>query len=86
MAEAKLSVSTQTDGTVVLTVNVTGDIDAEFTGSYGAATLNNGSVLSGVMTTATSIKVVTTGGATLSSADISRLCGEPWGGINISQA
>lgn len=80
MAEAKLSVSTQTDGTVVLTVNVTGDIDAEFTGSYGAAILNNGSVLSGVITTATSIKVVTTGGATLSSADISRLCGEPWGG------
>lgn len=76
---AKLTVSTLSDGTVVLTLNATGDLDAEFSGTDGAATLKSGSVLAGVMTTATSIKVVTATGVTMNTNDIYRLCGEQWG-------
>ena len=74
--DAKLAVSALADSTIVLTLNATGDVDAEFLGTDGTAALKSGSVLSEVMTTATHIKVVTQSGVTMNTADVTRLCGE----------
>lgn len=79
LAKAKLQVSTESDGTVVLTLQSSGDLDREFNGQYGAAVASDFLRNSGALT-ASKIKIVTTGSTKMSKTDLYRLYGEEWGG------
>lgn len=70
---AKLTVTKESDGTVVFTLDATGDIANEFTmkldGLYKASDFITPYL------TATKLKVVTKTGVTMSSEDLKRICG-----------
>ncbi|MCR5077056.1 MAG: leucine-rich repeat domain-containing protein [Prevotella sp.] len=71
---AKLRVTKEPDGTVVLTLEATGDIAAEISGKYDP--IKPGSeLLTKNANTASKIKVVTINGAKLNTADFEGLCG-----------
>lgn len=71
---AKLTVTKESDGTVVFTLEATGDIANEFTmkldGLYKASDFITPYL------TATKLKVVTKTGVTMSSEDLKRICGK----------
>lgn len=72
---AKLNVTQETDGTVVFTLEASGDINKEFTpvsGGYAQYTPSN--LIKDYLTT-TKLKVVTKTGVTMSSEDLKRICG-----------
>ncbi len=72
---AKLNVTQETDGTVVFTLEASGDINNEFTpvsGGYAQYTPSN--LIKDYLTT-TKLKVVTKTGVTMSSEDLKRICG-----------
>ena len=72
---AKLNVTKEADGTVVFTLEASGDIDNEFTpvsGEYAKYTPSN--LIKDYLTT-TKLKVVTKTGVTMSSEDLKRICG-----------
>ncbi|QUB75421.1 leucine-rich repeat domain-containing protein [Prevotella melaninogenica] len=72
---AKLTVTQETDGTVVFTLEASGDINNEFTpvsGGYAQYTPSN--LIRDYLTT-TKLKVVTKTGVTMSSEDLKRICG-----------
>lgn len=75
---AKLTVSKAGDGTVTLTLKAAGDLDAEFTGSYGTAKASDYLTNSGALTAA-KIKVVTASGVKMTQQDLYRLYGEDYG-------
>lgn len=78
-AQAKLAVATAGDGTVTLTLNAAGDLDAEFTGQYAAAQPTAFLAASGALT-ARKLKVATAPGVRMTQADLYRLYGESYGG------
>lgn len=70
---AKLTVHTESDGTVVLTLNAPGDLAAEIVGNrYSTVTTS----LLAPAVNATKLKVVTASGVKMSTDDMDRLCGE----------
>ena len=72
---AKLNVTKEADGTVVFTLEASGDINNEFTpvpGAYAEYTPSN--LIKDYLTTA-KLKVVTNSGVTMSSEDLKRICG-----------
>ena len=72
---AKLTVTQETDGTVVFTLEASGDINKEFTpvsGGYAQYTPSN--LIKDYLTT-TKLKVVTKTGVTMSNEDLERICG-----------
>ena len=70
---AKLTVTKESDGTVVFTLNATGDIANEFT-EKGYALYEASSLITPHLD-ATKLKVVTKPGVTMSSEDLKRICG-----------
>lgn len=70
---AKLNVTQETDGTVVFTLEETGDINNEFT-NKGYALYEASSLITPYLN-ATKLKVVTKPGVTMSSEDLKRICG-----------
>ena len=70
---AKLTVTKESDGTVVFTLEATGDIEKEFT-MKGYAQYEASSLISPHLN-ATKLKVVTKSGVTMSSEDLKRICG-----------
>lgn len=74
VASAKLKVSNNPSGGIVLTVEVTNDLSNEFVAGSGYLEYHPTSLLAPYVNE-TKIKVVTTNGAKLSSNDIYRLCG-----------
>lgn len=70
---AKLNVTKETDGTVVFTLEETGDINNEFT-NKGYALYEASSLITPYLN-ATKLKVVTKTGVTMSSEDLKRICG-----------
>lgn len=70
---AKLTVTQETDGTVVFTLEETGDINKEFT-KKGYAQYEASSLITPYLN-ATKLKVVTKPGVTMSSEDLERICG-----------
>lgn len=73
LAKAKLQVSTESDGTVVLTLQSSGDLANEFT--YKDYAKYQASDLLQPYLNATKIKVVTANGVKMSNDDVDRLCG-----------
>ena len=70
---AKLNVTKETDGTVVFTLEASGDINNEFTMKEYAQ--YEASSLIAPYLNATKLKVVTKPGVTMSSEDLKRICG-----------
>lgn len=70
---AKLNVTKETDGTVVFTLEASGDINNEFT-NKGYALYEASSLITPYLN-ATKLKVVTKPGVTMSSEDLKRICG-----------
>lgn len=70
---AKLTVTKESDGTVVFTLEATGDIANEFT-MKGYAQYEASSLITPHLN-ATKLKVVTKSGVTMSSEDLKRICG-----------
>jgi cell surface protein len=70
---AKLNVTQETDGTVVFTLEASGDINNEFTMKEYAQ--YEASSLIAPYLNATKLKVVTKPGVTMSSEDLKRICG-----------
>ena len=73
---AKLNVTKETDGTVVFTLEASGDINNEFTpvsGQYAEYTPSY--LIKDYLMTTTKLKVVTKTGVTMSSEDLKRICG-----------
>lgn len=73
---AKLNVTKEADGTVVFTLEASGDINNEFTpvsGQYAEYTPSN--LIKDYLMTTTKLKVVTKTGVTMSSEDLKRICG-----------
>lgn len=70
---AKLNVTKEADGTVVFTLEKTGDINNEFT-NKGYALYEASSLITPYLN-ATKLKVVTKPGVTMSSEDLKRICG-----------
>lgn len=70
---AKLTVTQETDGTVVFTLEETGDINKEFT-MKGYARYEASSLITPYLN-ATKLKVVTKPGVTMSNEDLERICG-----------
>lgn len=70
---AKLTVTEESDGTVVFTLNATGDIEHEFTWKEYAQ-YEASSFITPYLN-ATKLKVVTKTGVTMSSEDLKRICG-----------
>ena len=70
---AKLTVTQETDGTVVFTLEETGDINKEFT-KKGYAQYEASSLITPYLN-ATKLKVVTKPGVTMSNEDLGRICG-----------
>ena len=70
---AKLTVTKESDGTVVFTLEATGDIANEFT-MKGYALYEASSLITPHLN-ATKLKVVTKPGVTMSSEDLKRICG-----------
>ncbi len=72
---AKLTVTKEADGTVVFTLEASGDINNEFTPvSGGYAQYTPSDLIKDYLTT-TKLKVVTKTGVTMSSKDLKRICG-----------
>lgn len=72
---AKLNVTKEADGTVVFTLEASGDINNEFTPVPGAyAEYTPSDLIKDYLTTA-KLKVVTNSGVTMSSEDLKRICG-----------
>lgn len=72
---AKLNVTKEADGTVVFTLEASGDINNEFTPvSGGYAQYTPSDLIKDYLTT-TKLKVVTKPGVTMSSEDLKRICG-----------
>ena len=72
---AKLTVTQETDGTVVFTLEASGDINNEFTPVSGEYAKYTPSDLIKDYLTTTKLKVVTKPGVTMSSEDLKRICG-----------
>ena len=72
---AKLNVTQETDGTVVFTLEASGDINNEFTPVSGEYAKYTPSDLIKDYLTTTKLKVVTKTGVTMSSEDLKRICG-----------
>lgn len=73
---AKLNVTKEADGTVVFTLEASGDINNEFTpvsGQYAEYTPSD--LIRDYLMTTTKLKVVTKTGVTMSSEDLKRICG-----------
>lgn len=70
---AKLNVTKEADGTVVFTLEASGDINNEFT-MKGYAQYEASSLIAPYLN-ATKLKVVTKPGVTMSSEDLKRICG-----------
>nr|WP_314553513.1 leucine-rich repeat domain-containing protein [uncultured Prevotella sp.] len=70
---AKLNVTKEADGTVVFTLEASGDINNEFT-NKGYAQYEASSLIAPYLN-ATKLKVVTKPGVTMSSEDLKRICG-----------
>lgn len=70
---AKLNVTKEADGTVVFTLEASGDINNEFT-NKGYALYEASSLITPYLN-ATKLKVVTKPGVTMSSEDLKRICG-----------
>ena len=70
---AKLTVTQETDGTVVFTLEASGDINKEFT-MKGYALYEASSLIAPYLN-AMKLKVVTKSGVTMSSEDLKRICG-----------
>ena len=70
---AKLTVTKESDGTVVFTLSAAGDIAHEFTNT-GWATYNPSELVKPYLNT-TKLKVITNSGVTMSSEDLKRICG-----------
>ena len=73
---AKLNVTKEADGTVVFTLEASGDINNEFTpvsGQYAEYTPSD--LIKDYLMTTTKLKVVTKTGVTMSSEDLKRICG-----------
>lgn len=70
---AKLNVTQETDGTVVFTLEASGDINNEFT-MKGYALYEASSLITPYLN-ATKLKVVTKTGVTMSNEDLGRICG-----------
>ena len=73
---AKLNVTKEADGTVVFTLEASGDINNEFTpvsGQYAEYTPSN--LIKDYLMTTTKLKVVTKPGVIMSSEDLKRICG-----------
>ena len=72
---AKLTVTKEADGTVVFTLEASGDINNEFTPvSGGYAQYTPSDLIKDYLTT-TKLKVVTKTGVTMSNEDLERICG-----------
>ena len=71
---AKLNVTKEADGTVVFTLEASGDINNEFT-MKGYAQYEASSLITPYLN-ATKLKVVTKPGVTMSSEDLKRICGK----------
>lgn len=71
---AKLNVTKEADGTVVFTLEASGDINNEFT-MKGYAQYEASSLIAPYLNT-TKLKVVTKPGVTMSSEDLKRICGK----------
>lgn len=73
---AKLNVTKEADGTVVFTLEASGDINNEFTPvSGGYAEYTPSDLINDYLKTTTKLKVVTKTGVTMSSEDLKRICG-----------
>lgn len=72
---AKLNVTKEADGTVVFTLEASGDINKEFTPVSGRYAEYTPSDLIKDYLTTTKLKVVTKTGVTMSSEDLKRICG-----------
>ena len=72
---AKLNVTQETDGTVVFTLEASGDINNEFTPVSGEYAKYTPSDLIKDYLTTTKLKVVTKPGVTMSNEDLGRICG-----------
>ena len=72
---AKLNVTQETDGTVVFTLEASGDINKEFTPVSGRYAEYTPSDLIKDYLTTTKLKVVTKTGITMSNEDLERICG-----------
>ncbi len=72
---AKLNVTQETDGTVVFTLEASGDINNEFTPVSGEYAKYTPSDLIKDYLTTTKLKVVTKTGVTMSNEDLERICG-----------
>ena len=72
---AKLNVTQETDGTVVFTLEASGDINKEFTPVSGRYAEYTPSDLIKDYLTTTKLKVVTKTGVTMSNEDLERICG-----------
>lgn len=73
---AKLNVTKETDGTVVFTLEASGDINNEFTPvSEQYAEYTPSDLIKDYLMTTTKLKVVTKTGVTMSSEDLKRICG-----------
>lgn len=72
---AKLTVTQETDGTVVFTLEASGDINNEFTPVSGEYAKYTPSDLIKDYLTTTKLKVVTKPGVTMSNEDLGRICG-----------
>ena len=72
---AKLTVTKEADGTVVFTLEASGDINNEFTPVSGRYAEYTPSDLIKDYLTTTKLKVVTKTGVTMSSKDLKRICG-----------
>ena len=73
---AKLNVTKEADGTVVFTLEASGDINNEFTPvSGGYAEYTPSDLIKDYLMTTTKLKVVTKTGVTMSSEDLKRICG-----------
>ena len=72
---AKLTVTQETDGTVVFTLEASGDINKEFTPVSGRYAEYTPSDLIKDYLTTTKLKVVTKTGVTMSNEDLERICG-----------
>lgn len=73
---AKLNVTKEADGTVVFTLEASGDINNEFTPvSEQYAEYTPSDLIKDYLMTTTKLKVVTKTGVTMSSEDLKRICG-----------
>lgn len=75
LANAKLTVAKESDGTVVFTLEASGDIANEFTPVSGEWAKYTPSSLVQPCLNTLKLKVVTKGGVTMTSDDLKRICG-----------